>query len=129
MANSHALHFTTAHTKSPQSAVSSPVDVTLLPGSRSRRLATISHQPPIVLFSIPSQDPPEKTAGPRHRPHREYRFQQLLQCRVLHNRYIAMSVSLVQQFLLWANMPQYYLCVNFAMLYPGTARIRTSFLG
>jgi hypothetical protein len=46
--NSHNIQFSTARIKSSQSAVSSPVDVPLLPGSRPRRLATISHQ-----FSTP----------------------------------------------------------------------------
>jgi hypothetical protein len=52
IANSPTLHFTTAHTKSSQSAVSSPEDVLLLLGSRPRRLAAISHQPPALLNAV-----------------------------------------------------------------------------
>jgi hypothetical protein len=48
VANSHTLQFTTACAKSSRSAVSSPVDDPLLPGSRSHRLAAISHQPPLI---------------------------------------------------------------------------------
>jgi hypothetical protein len=39
-------------------------------------------------------------AGPRHGPHRKHCFQQLLNCCVLHTRYLAMEVSLAAQFLL-----------------------------
>jgi hypothetical protein len=42
--------------KSSQSAVSSPVDVPLHPGSRPRRLVAISHQPPTLVTA----------AGPRY---------------------------------------------------------------
>jgi hypothetical protein len=52
IANSHNLQFTTARTMSSQSAVSSPVDFPLLPGSRPRRLAAISHQPPTLLAAV-----------------------------------------------------------------------------
>jgi hypothetical protein len=52
IANSHTPQFTTACTKSSQSAVSSPVDVPLFPGSHPRRLAAISHQPPTLLIAI-----------------------------------------------------------------------------
>jgi hypothetical protein len=55
IANSHPPQFTTAYMKSSQSAVSSPVDVPLLPGSRPRRLATISHQPPTLLTKSKSK--------------------------------------------------------------------------
>jgi hypothetical protein len=101
IANSHALQFTTAYTKSSQS-VSSPVDVFLLPGSRPRRLAAISHQPPSLLtavsrlpcngswFSLYSlgTDRTENTASNSY------------STVALHNRYLAMAVSLAPQFLL-----------------------------
>jgi hypothetical protein len=51
-ANSRTLQFTTARNKSSQSALSSPVDILLLPDSRPGRLATISHQPPILLTAV-----------------------------------------------------------------------------
>jgi hypothetical protein len=38
---------------------------------------------------------------PRHGPHRKRRLH------VLHSRYLAMTVPLAPQFLLWANMPNY----------------------
>jgi hypothetical protein len=52
IANSHTLHFTVADTNSSQSAVSSPVDTPLLPGSPPRRLAVISHQPPTRITAV-----------------------------------------------------------------------------
>jgi hypothetical protein len=51
-ANSHTPQFTTARTKSSQSAVSSPVDVPLLPDSRPLRLVAISYQPPTFLTAV-----------------------------------------------------------------------------
>jgi hypothetical protein len=48
LANSHNLQFTTSHTKSSQSPVPLPVDISLLLGSRPRRLAAISHQPNLL---------------------------------------------------------------------------------
>jgi hypothetical protein len=44
IANSRILQFTTAHNNSSEAAVSSPADVPLIPGSRSRKLAAIYHQ-------------------------------------------------------------------------------------
>jgi hypothetical protein len=52
ISNSHTLQFTTARTKYSQPAVSSLVDVLLLLGSHPRRLAAISHQPPILLTAV-----------------------------------------------------------------------------
>jgi hypothetical protein len=52
VANSHTLQFTTARTKSYQSAVSSPMDAALLPDSRPRRLAAILHQPPTLPTAV-----------------------------------------------------------------------------
>jgi hypothetical protein len=60
--NSHPPQFTARRTTSSQSAVSSPVDVPLLPGSRPRRLATISHQPP--TFITKSKLVPNTHVGP-----------------------------------------------------------------
>jgi hypothetical protein len=50
--NSHTLQFTIAHTKSSQSAVSSPVDVPLLLGSRPCGMAAISYQLPTLLTAV-----------------------------------------------------------------------------
>jgi hypothetical protein len=52
IANSHTLQFTAARTEFSQSAVSSPVDVPLLPGSRPRKLAAISHQSPALPTAV-----------------------------------------------------------------------------
>jgi hypothetical protein len=46
------MHFTTARTKSSQSTVFPPTDVTLLPGSCPRRLAATSHQSPALLTAV-----------------------------------------------------------------------------
>jgi hypothetical protein len=51
-ANSRNLQFPTERDNSSQSAVSSPVDGPLLSGSRPRRLAAISHQPPTLLTAV-----------------------------------------------------------------------------
>jgi hypothetical protein len=50
--NSHTLQFTAVHAKSSQSAVSSPVDVPLLPVSCPRRLVAILPQPPTILTAV-----------------------------------------------------------------------------
>jgi hypothetical protein len=108
IANSHTLQFTKVCTKSSQSAMSSPVGVPLLPGSRPRRLAAISHQHSTLtavsrlpcngiwlsLYSL-GTDRTENTASNSY------------STVALHSRYLAMAVSLAPQFLLWANMPQY----------------------
>jgi hypothetical protein len=52
IANSHTLQFTTTRAKSPQSAVSSQVDVPVLPDSGPRWLVAISHKPPPRLTAV-----------------------------------------------------------------------------